>query len=113
MSRKYGIGYKPRICLINCVIKYYENKYHNSLMNKSSFNRYKNKIKEIKIKEALAVLDEENKFPTKNIEKRFLTVNLTKNKVKISMDNFKIGVRDIDIISEHGRVSYEFNENIH
>jgi hypothetical protein len=97
-KRKYKEGYKPKLCLVDLTLQ---------LENIKSRRK-----KEVDVKKILITLDDNNGFPTERME------NLTIDKAwRLSnlgkIEDFKIGIKNLKIISEHGRINYKFDESIH
>jgi len=112
-GRKYPKDYKPNIYTINFLLKYYEKKYHDRLMNKSTASKFKKYIKTIDVKNELIVLDDNMAFPTKNMKAKLFERMWKKFNIKTKIEDCNIGIRDIKIIHHHGHVSYEFDETKH
>jgi hypothetical protein len=112
-GRKYPKDYKPNIYTVNFLLKYYEKKYHDRLMNKSTASKFKKYIKTIDVKNELIVLDDNMAFPTKNMKAKLFERMWKKFNIKTKIEDSNIGIRDIKIIHHHGHVSYEFDETKH
>ena len=111
--RKYPKDYKPNIYTVNLLVKYYEKKYHNKLMDSQQAHKYKKYIEVIEVQKEIIVLDDKMAFPSEKMKQVFLSRIWRKNNIKKSMDLFNIGIREIEIIHKHGTVSYEFDEKKH
>lgn len=112
-KRKYPIGYRPIICTVNCTMKYYNKKFHKFLIDKKTANRYQDKISTVDIKEEQLVLDDEKHIPTANIKERFIGRMWRDYGMKGKRKEFNVGIRDIEVVHSHTRVSYNFDETKH
>lgn len=112
-KRKYPIGYKPRICLIKCTFKYYDKKYHNKLINKSTFKGYEKFIKVVEVPELIVILDDNNNFPSRKTNTSNIARIVSRYKTPYDPLKHNGGIRDISVLHELGRVNYEFDEFKH
>jgi hypothetical protein len=109
---KYPIGYRPMIYTASFTIKYYNKKYHSILTGpktKVSIEAQKH-IKEFHIPIAVIILDDNNQFPTEKMKEQIIMKHWKKHGPKTNRDEFMVGIRNIKIINNQGRVSYDFDE---
>jgi len=111
-TRKYSLGYKPLIYSVSLTIKYYNKKYHSHLTSNSKklIDEGKKHIKEFSIPIALIVLDDKHQFPTDKMKQEFIATCWKRKGIKSNRSEFMIGIRELKIINNHGRVSYDFDE---
>lgn len=112
-ERKYPIGYKPIVCLIKCTFKYYDKKYHNKLINKSTFKGYEKFIKVVDVPELVVILDDNNKFPSQKTNLSNMRRIVSRYKIPYDENKHNGGIRDIEVLHKLGRVNYEFDEFKH
>jgi len=112
-ERIYPIGYKPKVCLADCNLKYYEKKYHKKLMDKNTFKAYEKFIKTEKIIDVIMLLDQNNTHPTEKQKQTVIRKCINKTNHKQNLDKYNYGIRDINIKHEMGVVNYEFDEFKH
>ena len=114
-ERKYPKGYKPNIHLVSCKLRYCNDKYYPYVTHKDPKVRkqYEKKITSIAFTNITIVLDDDFKFPTKNIKDKFIKKIWSLGKIKMKLEEAKANVKDIKIISSHGKVSYDFDELTH
>lgn len=112
-GRKYPRDYKPSIHTASFLVKYYDKKYHLKLMDKKTFQKFRKHIKILEIKKELVVLDDKMEFPSIKMKDNLIKRLFKKNGIKVNLEDFNIGIRDIEIINTHGNISYEFDETKH
>jgi len=113
MERKYKKGYKPRICYINCTFYYYHEREQVKIDRALSKELKRTFYKSINVKGLVIVLDENNKIPTANMKQISVSRIWKLYSLKGRLKEHKTSIVDINIISNHGRVSYDFDELIH
>lgn len=113
MGRKYEKDYKPNICYVNCKLYYYHEKDQPKIDRTLSKELKRSFYKSIEVKGLVMVLDDNCKIPTANMKeisvKRIWKICSIKGKLK----EHRTSIVNINIISNHGRVSYDFDELIH
>ena len=109
--KSYPLGYRPKIVIASLSFKYYDKKYHNLLMDKITKPKYIKHIKTIEVPSFQIVIDYDGCIPSKqlfdsNIEKLWKKYGVKKRSIK----EYNLTIRDIVVISEHGRINYEFQK---
>ena len=110
--RKYPKGYKPNIHLVSCKLRYCKEEYYSYVTHKDPQVRkqYEKKITSIPFTGVTLVLNDEYKFPTKKMREDFILKLWRLGKIKHKLEESKASIKDIKIISSHGKVSYDFDE---
>jgi hypothetical protein len=114
-ERKYPEGYKPNIHLVSCKLRYCNENFHSYVTHKDPKVRaqYAKKITSVAFTGVMIVLDDDFKFPTKILKEKFIKKLWSLGKISMKWEEAKANVKDIKIISSHGKVSYNFDELKH
>ena len=114
-ERKYEKGYKPNLHLVSCKLRYCNENFYPYVTHKEKSVRaqYAKKITSVAFTGVMIVLDDDFKFPTKILKDKFIKKLWNLGKINMKLEEAKANVKDIKIISSHGKVSYDFDETKH
>lgn len=108
--RRYPIGYKPNICTTRAVMYYYK-KIHEARVFLPKTNKYYIAPKEIEIDFLFVIINEQMECPT---EKMYHKLNADCWKKygpkKTNIKDYEVFVVILNVINNHGRVNYDFDE---
>lgn len=112
-TKQYEANYRPKICYVNCSFYYYNLKDQVKIERAMSKEMKKKFYKRINVKGMVLVLDENNKIPTNKMKENASSRIWYLQNIKGKIADHKTSIVDIKIISNHGRVSYAFDESKH
>jgi len=103
--RKYAPGYKPRICTTRASMYYYLEKDEARVLRKII------KPKDIDIEFLFVILNEQDEPPTEKMYFELIQSCWDKySPKKLKLEDYKVFIVVTEIINEHGRVNYDFDE---
>ena len=112
--RKYQIGYKPRICMISCNFQYIKNSNLEKYERLKKVNRKSDLMRlvnETFVLEILTPLDDNNEIPTDKLKTALAKRIWRELDINGNFNEHKFNIHNIKVLSEHGRVNYNFDEN--
>jgi len=109
-KRKYEIGYKPSVYLVDCTLAYYQKKYHRQYKLAKTAKQRNKYLKKIDIKSIVMTLNETGEIPTKKMHQNDVKRIWSKTKKSGKLSDYFTKIINIKIISNHGKVVYDFDE---